>query len=218
MDNRDILLASMIGSKAVERIPRLATVQNELMKHVLPTDTRKLPFTNTDKIEKSLSDQYHELTWVANQQDVYSQFFPLRIKRAGTSDSWRTLPYEPLISISGKNNIVKRSVAKAPNFIGTIKEHWSQDDYEITITGTLFGENEIGSYQEAYPIEWFERLRDYCTSPTGLEVECDLFQMLSIKNIVVESFNFPFTKGENVQMYDIKAVSDFSAEFLLELD
>lgn len=199
--DKDILLASLLGSKTMEDVPRFAVVENELEKHVgypIPF----LPFKNK---------------WKADKSDVENQFFPLKLKRTGTNDEWFTLPFEPMISIAGKNNIIKRSIAKAPHFVGTIKEHWSQDDYSINITGTLFGDNEIGDYQSTFPRTYFEKLRDQCLSPTGLDVQCDLFQLLGIQKIVVEDFTFPFSKGENVQAYTMKAISDYSADFLLEI-
>lgn len=225
--DKDILVASLIGSKAVEAVPRLAVVENYMEKHVgIPIPF--LPFKNKVEVGSRRSEDEddnpqadsrpNELTkWKANKSNVDGQFFPFSVKRAGTKDPFYTLPYEPLISISGKNNIVKRSIAKAPNFIGTVKEHWSQDDYSITITGMLFGSNEIGAPQNTFPREDFEKLREYCTSPTGLEVQCEPLQLLGINNIVIEDFSFPFSKGENVQAYDIKATSDFSADFLLEI-
>lgn len=227
----DILLASLLGSKFVEQLPRLTAVENELQKRVgypipfLPLrnkviiDQQEANVQNDQvSIYEQDSDDLKAEIWKANPSIIENQFFPLKVKRAGTDDPFFTFPFEPMISITGKNKIVKRSIAKAPNFIGSIKEYWSQDDYEITITGALYGEQEKGSYQEAYPKEYFEALKNYCTSPTGLEVLCDAFQPLGINFIVIEDFNFPFSKGENVQAYDIKAVSDFSAVFLSEIE
>ena len=76
----------------------------------------------------------------------------------------------------------------------------------------------MGSVENTFPRSDFEKLKKYCTSPTGLQVRCTLFEMLGIDYIVVEDFTFPFSKGENVQAYDIKAVSDFTSEFLLEIE
>lgn len=215
LGDKDILLASLLGSKIMEQVPRLAVVENEMSKIPQLMSAPFLPFQNKITVEQPIS--FEADSWNFNKSSM-QQFAPISIRRVGDNGSFYTLPYEPFISISGKNKIVKRSIAKAPNFVGTVKEHWSQDDYEITITGTLFGSREIGSFEESFPRADFEKLRDYCISPTGLEVRCDLLQLLGINHIVVEDFNFPFSKGENVQAYDIKAVSDFSAEFLLEIE
>jgi hypothetical protein len=228
--DEDILLASLLGSKFVEQVPRLSAVENELQKRVgfpipfLPFKNKVIideQEANVENNQVSIYEQDAEeldaKIWKANPSVVDNQFFPLKVRRAESGDPFFTLPYEPMISITGKNKIVKRSIAKAPNFIGTIKEHWSQDDYDITIAGALYGENESGGYSQAFPKSDFEALKNYCISPTGLEIECEILQLLGIKFIVVEDFNFPFSKGENVQAYDIKAVSDFSAKFLLEI-
>lgn len=221
LSDKEILFATLLGSKIVDSIPRFSLVQNELMKHPAP-QVPFFPFKNTDKIEY-LNGGFDPVNlWSATPKNEDKQFFPLifrkRVDSPVSQEPWFTLPYEVLISVSGKNDIVKRKVAKAKNFIGTIKEHWSQDDYEITITGVLFGSLETGSVQDCYPRSDFEKLRMYCTSPLGLEVKCPLLEMLGINNIVVEDFTFPFSKGENVQAYEMKALSDYSSEFLLELE
>jgi hypothetical protein len=214
LSSKEMLYASLVGSKIAETIPRLSMVQNEAMKHPLPK-IPFLPFRNQTEIKTV--ESVDSDTWAANSPNIENQFFPLSIRRAGSKDPWYTLPYEPLISINAANNIIKRNIAKAPNFIGTVKEHFSQDDYEITITGVFYGEKEIGAMDECFPREDFEALKRYCTAPEGLDVECELLQLLGINQIVVESFSFPFSKGENVQAYDIKALSDYSSEFLLEI-
>lgn len=213
LSDKDILLSSLLGSRMVQAVPRLEAVENEMMKHV-GYPVRIVPFQHKDVF----ASENHTL----KDSEVWSergkrQFMPLFIKRAGTDDPFFQLPYEPMISITGKNNIVKRSIAKATNYVGTVKEHFSQDDYDITITGTLFGKEEMGTFEETFPREDFEKLKKYCVHPKGLEVKCELFQMLEIQNIVVESFDFPFSKGEEVQAYSISAISDFSTDFLLEI-
>src|SRR5690606_115000 len=117
-------------------LPRLSAVQNELQKRVgypIPF----LPFKNKVIINEEDADvQGNEISiyeqnsddfgadlWKANPSIIENQFFPLRVRRAGTDEDYFTFPYEPMISITGKNKIVKRSIAKAPNFIGSIKEY-----------------------------------------------------------------------------------------------
>lgn len=205
LDGNKALFASIVGSAAVDSLPRFAKVQNKLENTVLPT----IPFLG--KFEN----------WTKPGVNEDDQFFPLRFKRTGTNDPFYTFPYEPLITINGKNIITKRYPAKFDKnspFIGSIKERWAQDDYQIRITGAFYGENLIGSVGETFPRKDFEKLRDYCTWPQGLTVQCEPLQLLGINNITVEDFTFPFTKGENVQAYEIKALSDFSANFLLEIE
>jgi len=219
MTDKQILYASLIGSKLAKAIPRFAAVQNELQKHVL-YPIPFLPFQN--EVEQARAYYWDEsklgTAWgVQTSIPKEKQFFPCLIMRPDDAEWWM-LPYEPMINISGKNTIVKRNVAKKnamkndvgnTRYFGTIKEYWAQDDYEITITGALYGAIERGSVEECFPLEDFLMLKDYLTqSPHGLAIQCFPLNNLGIHNIVIEDFSFPFTKGEYVQAYEIKAVSD----------
>src|SRR5690554_51238 len=153
LTDREILMASLLGSKIAAKMPEYTAVQNKMMKHPaigLPF----LPFKNKQGITESLVGvdnqgvlvSKHDTSpnevklWQADTVKTEGQFLPLYFRRAGTDDNFFQMPYEPLISVSGKNNIVKRSIAKSDGFVGTVKEHWSQGDYEITITGALYGQ------------------------------------------------------------------------------
>lgn len=231
-NNTDILFASLVGSKV--SVPRFNTVQNELMKHVLPP----IPFLplkreiSIDEVDDdfelrhegfatSKSDFNADL-WKADAP-TSKQFFPFWfVDEKG--NKW-LLPYEPMISISGKNTIIRRNVAKAKStnvdgisLGGSIKERWNQADYEITITGVLIGSLLTGSVKECYPISDFEKLRNFMIAPKSLKVFCEPLQLLGINQIVIEDFSFPFTKGENVQAYEIKAYSDFDYKLLLDIN
>lgn len=221
MDNTDILFASLVGSKIVEMVPRLTTVQNELMKHVLPPISF-LPFRNKEGVLEVSQQEYKNL-WEADAVlGKDQQFFPLSLSIDGGNTFFR-LPYEPLISVSGKNVITKRRVSKwnAENAkqlsTGTIKERWSQDDYEITITGVLMGPLLRGNMEDCYPIADFQKLKKVLTHAKQIKVNCALLELLGINDIVIENFIFPFTKGENVQAYEIKACSDFNYNLLMEI-
>lgn len=215
-NDNEIIFASLMGSKIAQSLPNFEVVQNELSKRVLPP-IPFLPIKNSDDI-RGISSNVNPNSFKATPPNIEKQFFPLSFRIPKPGEKWYTFPYEPLINVSGKNVLVKRRPAKAENFIGTIKERWSQDDYQITITGSLIGFQQTGTPQEAFPRADFERLRDYCTSASYLEIQCELLQLLGINHIVIEDFRFPFTKGENVQAYEITALSDFSADFLLEIE
>lgn len=216
LTNENIMIASLLGSQVVEQIPRFAKVENELAKRVLPP-VRFLPLQNQQEniIE---AEQYGEVeTWLSDKPLLEDhQFFPLSFKKASDENYW-LLPWEPLINIEAKNIIAKRYIAKAgKNHIGSIKERWATDDYQITITGAFIGDKMRGIAAQTYPREDMERLRDYLLTSEALQVKCELLQILGINRIVIESVNFPFTKGENVQAYEIKAVSDFPYQLLYE--
>jgi len=212
--NTDILFASLVGSKI--NIPRMNAVQNELAKHVLPP-IPFLPIKNKEVIETKQYDTSFDL-WIADKPTPKDkQFFPLSFSIDDDRSVWYTLPYEPMITITGKNNIVRRNVAKSKHE-GTVKERWSRDDYQITITGVLIGSLLTGSVEDCYPIFDFMSLKSIMTIDSVVQVQCEPLQLLGINQIVIEDFSFPFTKGENVQAYEIKAYSDFQHQLLIEVN
>ena len=216
LSNENALIASLLGSKVVEQIPRFEAVQNELGKHVLPP-VNFIPITTAGNQPTGQTDNMDLETWLNDKvKKEDDQFFPFSFKAPEESDWW-LLPWEPLINISGGNIIAKRYIAKAgKKQIGSIKERWSTDDYQITITGAFYGNQLLGKPAEVYPRYEMERLREYCLTPKALDVKCEPLQILGINKIVIEEFNFPFTKGENVQAYEIKAVSDFPYELIYQ--
>lgn len=142
---------------------------------------------------------------VANANGVPMQC-PLWMRLEG--DEWWLLPYEPIITINGKNVIAKKQVAKG-KVRGSIKERWSQDDYQISISGILMNPKDTG-----YPDEDVKALKRLCEA-AKVQVMCPLFEIFSIDQIVIESFDFPFTSGPFNQAYTIGAVSDDIYKLLL---
>lgn len=221
MGNQDILIASLFGSKIIQMVPALDVINNELSKHVLPP-IPFLPFRNKEGIESVKGQTAMDGLWAVDKPlSDEQQFFPLSMS-IDEGKSWFRLPYEPIISISGKNVIAKRRVAKwnseaTKNLTGTIKERWSQDDYEITITGVLMGSLLKGTVEDCFPRADFEKLKKILAHSKHIKVTCPPFELLGINSIVIDDFSFPFTKGENVQAYEIKCCSDFSYNLLIEI-
>lgn len=218
MTQEQLLFASLIGSKLVKMVPRLEAVENEMSKHVLPS-ARLLPLQRMPSIN-AVADEYQAQSWVQDAPAPDTHFFPLSFS-IDSGASWFQLPWEPMITIAGKNNIVRRNVAKFnPEYSkllkGTIKERWSQDDYSITITGFLFGQKMTGSVDEAFPRDDFEKLKQVLTHTKEVMVCCPILELSDIHQIVIEDFTFPFSKGENVQAYEIKAYSDDSYNLLIQ--
>jgi len=120
-------------------------------------------------------------------------------------------PVEPLISVSGGNVIVKRNVAKSEQR-GTIKERWAQDDFSINIQGSF-----VHPDPHTYPENDVQKLMYYIKQKRALCVKNELFAMLDIQQIVIESYSFPFSKGENVQNFSIDAYSDDLYELFIEV-
>lgn len=135
---------------------------------------------------------------------------PLKIKLKSESDYW-LFPVEPLISIDGKNIIVKRNVAKRKRGFGSIKEYWTQDDWAISIQGLITKPN-----SEIYPAADMQQLVKYCTAKEPLDVLCPAFEILGITKLVIESYSLPFTKGPENQSYSINAMSDNEWDLLIK--
>ncbi|MBR1644321.1 MAG: hypothetical protein IJ684_02995 [Bacteroidales bacterium] len=120
-------------------------------------------------------------------------------------------PTDPVLAVSGKNVITRRYVAKG-SLRGTVKESWSLDDFEITISGVLIGKDaeELNSM--------VQELVDVCESGETLAVENEwLNEGKRICHLVVESYQFPHTKGLTNQAYVLKCYSDDSVKILEEL-
>ena len=125
--------------------------------------------------------------------------------------SWWEFPIEPLISVSGKNIIVRRNVAKSERR-GSIKERWAEDDLSISIQGSF-----VHSDLFTYPAQELTTLRQAITQRQAIEVKNELLQLLNVHQIVVESYSFPFSKGENVQNFSIDAYSDDLYELFIDV-
>lgn len=209
LTNENALIGSLLGSKAIEQLPRFEAVQNELAKHVSVPISFLPTINKQDKL--ATGEKYNDVElWMADKAKPESaQFFPLSFKSTADKD-WYLLPWEPLINIEASTRIAERYIAKAgKNQIGSIKERWSLDDFNITITGAFYGQKIRGSMAETYPRYEMERLRDYLLTAEAIQVKCEPLQILNINRVAITSVNFPFTKGESVQAYEIKAKSDF---------
>lgn len=139
------------------------------------------------------------------------QVMPLSVKLKSETAYW-LFPVEPLISIDGKNILVKRNVAKRKNGFGTIKEYWTQDDYSINIQGLITD----SSREYDYPREDLVTLTKYCNAKEPLDVKCPILELLGINRIVIESFSLPFTKGPENQNFSIIALSDTDWSLILK--
>lgn len=138
---------------------------------------------------------------------IHSQM-PMRLRRMNDPESF-LLPFEPLVTISGKNTIIRRKVAKSQQS-GTIKERWCQDDFEVTIQGVMTGKDE-----SRYPEASISKLLELFDERQSVEVEQGILQLFGIHYLAIESASFPHTKGVNNQNYEIKAYSDNPVSLLI---
>ncbi len=163
-------------------------------------------------VEPLHNEDYSEISQqLRNGQTIMCEQVPLLIKRKNDSGGWFEFPIEPLISLSLKNIITRRYVAKSDRR-GSIKERWSMDDFDISISGVLKNENG----DDLFPEEKVKRLLEIVQSPNEIEVMSVFFQYFNITRMAVESVNFPHTKGWENQNFEIKGYSDYSYQLLIE--
>ena len=112
------------------------------------------------------------------------------------------LPFEPLISVYGKNTVIKNHVLKGRSK-GTVKEYWSADDYRIEIKGVLIGED-----PNRIPVVEMDKVRAICEARKAVEVSSPILTLFGIQYIAIEDFEFLHTPGYNNQAYLIRANSD----------
>ena len=118
---------------------------------------------------------------------------------------------DPILAVSGKNIIAQRYVTKG-RLKGTVKESFSQDDFDITITGVLMGDDAKDLNEQV------QELQSILVCGESLAVVNDLLNDgYGITRLVVDSFQFPHTKGLQNQSYTIKCYSDSSINILEEV-
>ena len=156
-----------------------------------------LPWQNEPVVPFAKKIEYTQSTF-CTPFDSFVQ--PIRfILSTETDDEGYRLPTDPLISVSGQNQIVRRYVAKSERG-GSIKELWTQDDYSISITGVIIGEENFKNVK---------RILQYCLATESVRVVCPILNdAFNIHRLAIESYDFPHTKGDNNYQFTIRAYSD----------
>jgi hypothetical protein len=183
------------------------------------------PYTSSGDVVKRVEDSYGDADEISTDtgEDAasFSQFgtamtVPLSLRLADDEDWW-LLPTEPLISLSGGSQMVRRYVAKArtdagKRLRGSIKERWSTDDYTIQIEG-LFTRHD----EQSYPATDVDRLRNILEARVPVQVLCPLLNdRYGIMRIAVDKYDWPFTKGPENQAWRITAFSDDDWDLLIK--
>lgn len=162
-------------------------------------------FAETDKNKDSDSD--YKQSAVRFGEGQYA--VPFRLALTSNPDDVFHFPLDPIVVVKGKNDIVKREIAKAVveglEIRGTVKELWNQSDWEISVSGVL-------SSTPEHDVDWYhEQLLKYFTAKEALNVECDVLNnVYKITQVCIESVDFPFTKGVENQSFSFSLVSDDS--------
>lgn len=119
------------------------------------------------------------------------------------------LPIDPLVSISGGNNIIRRTVAKQKTK-GTIKEFFATDDYKIEIQGILIDKNKqvLAGYSSS--------LREIFECGEAIDIACEfLNKVFEITSVVIEDFDMPFTPGTANQAFSFSCYSDEKTDLII---
>jgi len=141
-----------------------------------------------------------------NSQLQLQNQFPLKLSHKDLDDF--TFPIDPIITLSFKNVITRRTISKGKKR-GSVKERWTEDDVDITISGVFINND------DAYPEE-VNKVRAFFEQHSAIDVTCTLLNDRGINQIAIESLNLPFTKGKNNQAFEIKAFSDDVFTLLIE--
>lgn len=131
-----------------------------------------------------------------------SYFIPVTLSYNGESFP---LPNEPLVGLSLAKTIVETAtVGKLRK--GTVKEYITTEDYQISLRGVCFDEDDM----EAYPADQVDALNRLFEINDALEVENNpFFELFGIRKIVLKDIKFDEMAGQQgLQRYTISAVSD----------
>ncbi|HOI32010.1 MAG TPA: DUF6046 domain-containing protein, partial [Bacteroidales bacterium] len=176
------------------------------MDKVIATGFNLPPFFLKDKVVIiNYNSESKQMSVASDFSGIRSQYPLTFLSNASVSRDF-VFPIDPFINLSFKNIITRRRVAKGSNR-GTIKERWTQDDVEITISGILI--NPTGAYPEEV-----DRLVEFFEARQAIDVTSPLLNQHSIFSIVIESLDLPHTKGLENQAFTIKAYSDDVFELL----
>jgi hypothetical protein len=195
----------------ISKLPSIGEITDVVLPPTPPYPVNgKLSVNEQGNIQAEVRDQ---LIGDKIEQTIFGtpQQVPISVKLQSEENYW-LFPVEPLISIDGKNIIIKRNVAKRKVGSGTIKEYWTQDDWTINISGLI---TDSGINYD-YPREDILSLIKYCTAKEPLDVKCAPLELIGINRIVIESYSLPFTKGPENQNYTIVAYSDTDWSLILK--
>lgn len=115
-----------------------------------------------------------------------------------------------IISVSGGNEIIRRTIAKAKDFQGTVKERWTKKDKEIKISGVI-----IGDESGVYPKDEVKDLLSVCEHTNDVLVYSKVLKYLGITNIAILDWELTHTDGMENQEFSIRAVSDYQVKLFL---
>ena len=115
-----------------------------------------------------------------------------------------------LVSITGRKNIIETPLVGRQ---GSVKELISLEDYRISITGAIVGEN------EEWPEEGIEAIQELYGINVAIELKCaltDIFLSESDKVVISELNLPPSGQTEHVQVVEITCITDRAFELIMD--
>ena len=185
----------------VDKIPPFWNLKNAI-------DGRHYPLTLADTVKNAVEGVGDAVMDIfrTNLTGV-KMTCPLRMQGDEEGSEEWLLPIEPMLSVNGGNVIVRRRVSKG-RVKGSIKEKWTVDDYTVRIEGILI------SKDGGYPKADVAKLRALCEGG-HVKVLSPLLEVFGIREMVIESWEMPFTSGAMNQNYTITGYSDDIYKLLL---
>lgn len=134
-------------------------------------------------------------------QNSYGVVIHLPLKMGGY-----LLPNEPRLTIRSKKTIIETQIdSNDPALQGTFKELFSVGDWEVTIQGIVFNDDN----ENDIPEREIRKLRQLYLKRESLEVENRLLEIYKITRLAIYDFDADDMPGQiNAQAYVFKCKSD----------
>lgn len=174
---------------------------------------------NARKVHAYDSDQTAAMAGEANtydkQQlsDLQLHQCPLTLSATiGQKNETFQFDIDPVIAVTAANQIATRHVAKSGQIRGTIKESWAQDDWKIDIRAIIEAPS-----AEALGKKVAQLISIICADQ-AVKVVCPYLQeCYAIDSLVVQSYQFPATKGLRYQQVSLSCLSDDDYDLLQDI-
>lgn len=115
--------------------------------------------------------------------------------------------YTALITISQSKKIVRTDIVGRN---GQVREYIGMNDYQVNITGTITGENNVRPTSEIL------NLKKVLDAPCEIEVECEFLNQFGIFNLIIDSADTPQDAGGvSYQTYNINCSSELPANLIV---
>ena len=112
-----------------------------------------------------------------------------------------------IIEVSMQKNI---DTVAVNGLDGTIKTYFNDGDFDVRIRGMLTMDN-----QDDYPLDDVKNLVALLKIRKSLKVTCEYLLLFGIYELAIMDYSFPQMEGtQNVQLFDIAALSDKPVELL----